>query len=526
MKNIREPHLLEENRSKPYKFNIGIKSKMFCIIVVFIICVMVCIWVFQVGMLNFFFQNTKYYELEDSADTIIEAMADESEAKYKAEILSEKYTIDIWLLRINGEKGEWVIKENGSDTELLKFLPQKFEALYSRAVDNGGKYIATVPIEQLTDSAFIEVLDDNLGKKDSFPNIARYDEPVGTLYVRVEKVGTQSYMLVQHANLTPLQSTISMLRSQFVFIGVAMILMSVILVAIISKMITKPFIKMNDAAKKLAQGCYDADFSGRGYREIDELAESLNFASRELAKTDTLQKELISNISHDLRTPLTMIKGYSEVIRDIPGENTPENVQVIIDETTRLSELVNDMLDLSKIQSGTRKPDYERFSITQTVRETLTRYEKLIMQNGLKIDFYAEQDAFIYADRGMILQVIYNLINNAINYTGADKYVTVRQTLTDTSVRISVSDTGGGIAPEDISQIWERYYRVDKVHKRATVGTGLGLSIVKEILETHGASYGVESAVGMGSTFWFEMLLPDITNIIDAQYDNTEDGEI
>ena len=499
---------------------------MFCIIVVFIVCVLVCLWILQVGMLNFFYQNTKYYELEDSADSIIEAMISEDEAIKKAEFFAENYSLDIWVIKINGDKGEWVIKESRSETELLPLLSQKLEALYSRAVENGGIYIATVPLEQFMGTGFVEVLDDNFGKKDSFPNITRYDEPVGTLYVRVEQIDAQSYMLVEHANLTPLQSTFSVLKSQFVFIGVFMILMSGILVAIISKMITKPFVKMNAAAKNLALGRYDADFSGRGYREIDELADTLNFASRELAKTDTLQKELISNISHDLRTPLTMIKGYSEVIRDIPGENTPENVQVIIDETTRLSELVNDMLDLSKIQSGTRKPDYERFSITNTVRDTLSRYEKLIMQDGFRIDFFAEGDAFVYADQGMILQVIYNLINNAINYTGADKCVTVRQTLTLTGVRISVSDTGEGISPEDISQIWERYYRVDKVHKRATIGTGLGLSIVKEILEVHGATYGVESTVGKGSTFWFEMMLPDVTNVIDAQYESAVDGEI
>ena len=131
---------------------------------------------------------------------------------------------------------------------------------------------------------------------------------------------------------------------------------------------------MNNAAKKLALGKYDADFLGGGYRESDELARMLNLASAELAKIDNLQKELISNVSHDLRTPLTMIKGYSEVMRDIPGENTPENVQVIIDETTRLSDLVNDMLDLSKIQSGARSPQLEEFNITETVRETLGRY--------------------------------------------------------------------------------------------------------------------------------------------------------
>ena len=200
-----------------------------------------------------------------------------------------------------------------------------------------------------------------------------------------------------------------------------------------------------------------------------------------------------------------MIKGYAEVMRDIPGENTPENVQIIIDETARLSDLVNDMLDLSRIRSGVRKPEMQVFSLTETIRDTLLRYERLIKQDGYHIEFLAENDVRIFADRNMILQVVYNLINNAINYTGEDRCVTVRQESIDDRVRISVIDTGEGIAEDQLAMIWERYYKVDKVHKRATVGTGLGLSIVKGILELHHASYGVKSTLGKGSVFWFEL---------------------
>jgi signal transduction histidine kinase len=202
-----------------------------------------------------------------------------------------------------------------------------------------------------------------------------------------------------------------------------------------------------------------------------------------------------------------MIKGYAEVMRDIPDENTPENVQVIIDEAAHLSDMVSDMLDISKIHSGAQKLTIEEFSISDTVREVLGRYEKLTEHDGYSIDFVSDGEYFVSADRSMMVRVLYNLINNAINYTGDDKRVVLTQTYNEktNAVRISVSDSGDGIGKDDLDAVWDRYYKVDKVHKRAKIGTGLGLSIVKGILEAHGCAYGVESRVDEGSNFWFEM---------------------
>ena len=140
----------------------------------------------------------------------------------------------------------------------------------------------------------------------------------------------------------------------------------------------------------------------------------------------------------------------------------------------------------------------------------MTRYEKMKASQGYNIDFEYESNVSVIADRTMILQVIYNLINNAINYCGDDLYVGVKQELREGSdgslkVRISVIDHGEGIAESQLPLIWDRYYKIDGVHRRATVGTGIGLSIVKKLLVRHGAAYGVDSKVGGGSVFWFEL---------------------
>jgi len=272
-----------------------------------------------------------------------------------------------------------------------------------------------------------------------------------------------------------------------------------------SSKMSRPIAQMSREAQKLALGNYDVHFDGGASREMAELGDALNYAARELSALDTMQKELLANISHDLRTPLTMISGYSEVMRDIPGEMTPENMQIIIDESRRLSALVNDILDLSRLKGGAPVLHCETFSLTQAVRETMHRYHTLCAHDGYVLDFTCTEEVHIYGDRSKILQVLYNLINNAVNYTGEDKKVTVRQRCTDGMCRIEVTDTGEGIPAEQLPLIWDRYYKSNHYRKRSVSGSGIGLSIVKSILLLHGARFGVQSEMGRGSTFWFEL---------------------
>ena len=483
---------------------IGIKWKMFAILLVFIIAVLVVIWTFQVALLNIFYRNTKFSELDLTSEKLEIVVNDEAMLEKIAYECAEEYYSYIVIFRIdNGVARAIIDAGNKADSMMSLFSKSDLQMLYDSAVENDGEYLAT---------AFRPTFG-----SDDFRQLISFEEYNGSRFaalrggvgaavsVKTMHSGQKGYFVIQTAELYPVNAVVSTLNRQFLTIGIILIILALTLAGIMSRLITKPIEIVNNAAQGLARGRYDTEFYGNGYREIYELSDTLNFASAELAKTDRLRKELLSNVSHDLRTPLTMIKGYSEVMRDIPGENTPENVQVIIDETERLTGLVNDMLDVSKLQAGTRMPKYEIFSLTGAVRDTLLRYEKLTMQDGYDISFVSEAEVYVEADSVMILQVVYNLVNNAINYTGDDKKVIVRQSLLGNKVRISVTDTGNGIEKDDIPLIWERYYKVDKTHKRATVGTGLGLSIVKEILELHSAQFGVSSTIGMGSTFWFEL---------------------
>jgi signal transduction histidine kinase len=509
---------------------------MFAILILFVTVVVSITWFFQIQTMTYFYQLSRFRELEDFSKRINSSLSsiDDNSLGVKEDLenYASEYFIDVWIIEVSGDVGKPLMKIDGNGGGMnIPFVDHKIETLYSRAKANDGVYIAAMPYDRSRNDISLEVIKDNRGGEEGYPIVIKNSNKVCAMYATITELEGKEYLSVQFSRLTPFSAMIETLKYQFIWNGIFLGIFALITAVMMAKLITKPFVRMNDAAKRLAEGKYDVDFSGKGYREINELADTLNYASHELSKNDNLQKELISNISHDLRTPLTMIKGYSEMMRDIPGENTSENAQVIIEETERLSELVNDMLDLSKIRAGTRKPDSEIFCLTETVRETLTRYEKLVMQGGYKVEFVFDRDVNIRADRVMILQVIYNLINNAVNYSGDEKHVTVTQTENGERVKISVTDRGEGIDAADIPYIWDRYYRVDRVHKRAAVGTGLGLSIVKGILEVHGASYGVDSMLGEGSTFWFELDMAKeephyaefgAPTIIDTDYE--EDG--
>ncbi len=311
--------------------------------------------------------------------------------------------------------------------------------------------------------------------------------------------------LTFHAIITPVNATVSTLEVQLYIITVIMILLSVGLALIIARRVSKPIVEINKSAKELARGNYHTDFNGQGFLEIKELSDTLNTAATELSKVENLRKELMANISHDLRTPLALIYSYAEIMHDFPEENTPERTQTIMDEAKRLTSLVNDVLDVSKLETGTSKLNLQQYNLTKSIAGTVVRMAELVKNHGYTLSFEYEEDVYVFADEVKITQAFYNLLINAVNYSGDDKKVWVKQSISGGFVNIEVTDNGEGIAKENLSYIWDRYYKFSKNHKRPVTGTGLGLSIVKKIIELHGGEYGVQSEPGKGSTFRFSL---------------------
>lgn len=481
---------------------VSIKWKLFAYLLIFSAILLLILWILQTVYLDNFYKYVKRKQLKSAQKNLLSVMDDENHIEEALSAISKRY--DICILIADSDGNMLCSSEDEKDCIIHKLDKNKLVKIYQRTIEkgnsmeldlNGVEGVTGNEYEQETREKFLQLLD--------MPKV-KHPESVIKANV-VKRISGKKLLVLSESLITPLGATVHTLRIQFVYISAIMVVLSMILAFIISKKVSQSIISLSTTAKELTNGNYEIEFNGRDYKEIAQLTDTLNQAARELERADLLQKELIANVSHDLRTPLTMIIGYAEVMRDIPGENTPENVQVIIDETTRLTFLVNDLLDMSKINAGVAALETREYDLTESIKSVVNRNAKLVEPYGYELSFDYQSHVFVDADEFKMYQVIYNIISNAINYSGREQHIYIRQKVLKNMVRIEVEDTGTGIPKEELENVWERYYKVDKNHKRAVVGTGIGLSIAKNILEMHNAEYGVESEMGKGSTFWFQL---------------------
>jgi len=489
------------------KLNINklkLKWRVFSFILGFCALLLMILWLFQIIFLDSFYQSIKVMEIKNDITTLSNNI-DNKNISTLIKSISANGEIYIEISTLDGTN---VVCS--PDTKYKISISDKL-TMISKAQSNNNEFYEhrTNPPPQVPDEGkkFMKKSPPNKPDNIQPTNMQPMQSPTQSLlYVKLVKNNSgKTLAIFINAIISPLNATVTTLRYQLYLVTIIMLLLSILLALIIARKISKPIEEINKSAKLLASGNYNVHFDGKGFVEIKELSDTLNTAATELNKVESLRHELLANISHDLRTPLSLIYSYAEMIHDFPDEVTPEQTQIIMDETERLKTLVNDLLDISKLESGMQDLNLSEYNLTESLKATTERITELVKKNGYCISFIYDKEAFICADETRITQVFYNLLTNAINYTGENKTITVRQIISNRNVRIEVTDTGEGITSENLPYIWDRYYKVDKKHKRAVMGTGLGLSIVKKIMELHGGNYGVESQIGKGSTFWFEL---------------------
>jgi signal transduction histidine kinase len=310
-----------------------------------------------------------------------------------------------------------------------------------------------------------------------------------------------------YANVTPVDATVSTLKTQLWYVALIIAALMVAVTVYMTKFIARPLNRITAAAKTLPEGRYEEATGTNEYAEAQDLNQTLAQAAVDIQKADKAKRDLIGNVSHDLRTPLTMISGYAELMQDFPDQNNQENLQTIIDESHRLTVLVNDLLDLSKLQGSQIELKYSDFDLDRMLQDELRKYEVYVAKEGFQITYQGCEGLQVHADEERIKQVFNNFMTNAINYSGKARQIEVRLSREGQMAHVEVQDHGEGIPEDKLKDIWDRYYKVDTTHVRAVQGSGIGLSIVKEILSLHQVPYGVRSKVNEGSTFWFELPL-------------------
>ncbi len=330
------------------------------------------------------------------------------------------------------------------------------------------------------------------------------------------------------APLYPDLVTTKIIKNMLFYISMIVLLIALLLSFALSHRLASPIENLTRAATELSQGNYNVKFDGAAFTETKELARALNKASYEMERSEFYQREIIANVSHDLKTPLTMIRSYAEKIIDISGDNPEKrnsDLAVIISETERLNALVTDMMSVSNLQSNNVELHKETFDLVEAAKVVYESVLVLSSSEGYEINFHPSKPAYVVGDRTKIMQVMTNFVSNAIKYSGDNKFIDIQLQKTSKKVSFHCIDHGIGIPADEQSHVWDRYYRTSANHERFIEGTGLGLSIVKGILTLHSAAYGVNSEEGKGSDFWFEMETvrkPSAKNMIA---DNSATGE-
>lgn len=333
------------------------------------------------------------------------------------------------------------------------------------------------------------------------------EEVLSVICPIITKYRTKGYVTI-HVSMADIESEInSLLNISYITLFI-MFLLSLIILIFFTTLVYIPLRKITKGAESFADGNYHYEVNVDTRDEMGYLAAALNYMSGKIADSEDDQKKFIANVSHDFRSPLTSIKGYLEAMLDgtIPPEMHEKYLGIVLNETERLTKLTNGLLALNNLNTKGMHLDITDFDINDTVRKVAETFEGTCRKKSIAIELVLMGDElFVHADKGRIEQIVYNLTDNAVKFSHHDSVIKIETAEKKNKIYVSVKDTGIGIPPEDISMIFNRFYKSDSSRGKDKKGTGLGLSIVKEILTAHGENINVVSTPGEGSEFIFSL---------------------
>ena len=407
----------------------------------------------------------------------------------------------------------WVVDDTG---HIIRSEPELPKELQYKLVDSTG--FIKLPDEQqykniMNHPDTAKVTGDFFGffSDEAFRTINRSNSwlTVETSYRYGNRAGKSKMIAIyMHTSIPEVQSArTNVFKFYFFSVGTA-ILISIMLVYIFSLRLTRPLKEIKNAAKIIAGGEFKKRLNISSQDEIGQLAQSFDQMVVALENIEDMRRGFIANVSHELRTPMTSIRGFIEGILDgtIPPDRQNYYLTIVRDETDRLNRLVNNLLDLARMEAGELELNPRVVNINELVRVCIIKLETLITNKKIQVEaLFEEEDIYVSADADAIERVLYNLVHNAIKFTPEEGKINISTVTKKDIVEVSVEDSGIGISPDEIDMIWDRFYKADKSRSNDKVGTGLGLAIVKTIINEHNQQIWVVSQPGKGTKFTFTL---------------------
>jgi len=521
----------------------SIRFKMTMLLTAMVALIIFLIWIINNRFLSSYYIRHKINNLENAYNEIVDIYHGSASAEYlsdkelkKIEQLALKYNIDINVLNQNYTLIYPAQEDFGQrqyNYLLLQVMGYRFPGTNPNMRDVrmlvDTQYYSIYSLYDLqTDSNYIDLV--GLFRINASTDYGN-DRGQGSKNQNKSGFGDEELpdtLIILRTNKESIEESVALANEFLAYIGTAVAILGSAIMFIISRKFTKPILEMSEIAKRMSDLEFDVKYKVKTKDELGELGNSINFLSDKLEtaiselkqannellldiqkkkEIDDMRKEFLSNVSHELKTPIALIQGYAEGLMENINEDEESRsfyCEVIMDEASKMNQMVKKLLSLNELEFGSNQVNIERFDITALIKAVLESTEILFRQKDVTLIYEQKEPVYVWADEYLIEQVLTNYISNALNHVSGQRIIEVKLIQRDDVVRVAVFNTGENIPEDETDKIWDKFYKVDKARTREYGGSGIGLSIVKAIMNSHNRECGVINR-NTGVEFWFEL---------------------
>lgn len=491
----------------------SITFKLWAGITGLVLVILTIIWSFQIVFLKNYYIEQRKNVLEVSATDIAEMLSQKEEP-----FALEEETLDAIEEIARKTSGRIVIIDadysvrffNPGVPDKPPVLPERFRNMDEDGANDKNSTKESRAPEIVLEKTLREYhISRELLLKAPIVQVSETERERGILAVQpIGKEEVLGYVAIG-TPLAPIEGIIGTLKEQLSVISILSLAIGTVIAFIFSRYAIKPIRRLQGATHQISKGDFTTRLTNLPDDEIGDLGHSINHMAEELGKMERFRRDFIANVTHELKTPLSLISAYAELVKEsswLDKDECNHHMQDIMEEAARLNGMVEEILTLSKIESDMARPELKSVNLKNSVDEAVKTLEIKRQQKQMEINVSIQSDTWVLAEEDGLRQIFVNVIGNALYHCPAGTIVNVFEAPTPTAGyrQIVIEDNGQGIPAEDLPYIWNRFYRVDRSGKRNTTGTGLGLSIVASMLKIHGAQYGIESTEGKGTRIWFQ----------------------